>query len=165
MNGAAPTYSELHSEWMTVGAANLAPSPFSRDSFEVGPVTVSQAGARYLQIAHRVDATFEELEDEALKWTVKTQQTPITSARLKAVAATGRFIAAVEHAQWPRSADSLIRLLVTTNRALLTTLRAGPSATRHGFSQWKDVWLKDLDVLGNAAQAVRRALRVPQVEP
>ena len=163
VNGKAPAYDELHSQWMTASGANFAPTALSGDSFAIEPATLSENGADYLRMANQTnrlaDGFYKEVEDI----TAETAPPQLAASRATFATALSRFIVELTSTTWPRSARSAVRALARRNRALLVAIRSPLGANAHSALTWKRRVVAAEQPIGQAVLLARRALDVPQV--
>jgi hypothetical protein len=165
VDGAAPAYAELRSQWLTAGATTVGPSPLAGDSFEIAPKTVSAAGSRYIQIVGRLDPQIEVFDSKMAAWTGRTAQARITAERTSMATAERAFIHELEGSSWPAPVKPLIRALNATSRVALAHLQSVPGTTPKSLTTWRDKIEADQQATYLVAQKVRRALDVPQIGP
>jgi hypothetical protein len=166
VNSATPSSARLSAEWMLVNGKSLAPSPLHDGSFTLQPApALTAAGRQYLRISGPEDAGAYAFDRQFARWTATTPYSQMAPASSQFAAALGAAIQADAHAQWPASAQGRVHALVDDMRRLRDRLQATPSRSAAGLAAWRAALTREteVDALGSAEDALRRALNVPLV--
>jgi Peptidase A4 family len=165
VNSLTPSAARLAAEWMSVDGKSVAPSPLHDGSFTLGPApALTGAGKQYLRISGPEDAANYAFYGQFAGWTATTPLSQIASASSKLAAALDSSILADAHAQWPASAQRQVRSLIDDMRRLRDRLRSTPSRPA-SLAAWRAGLTRETeaDAVGEAEDALRRALNVPLV--
>jgi hypothetical protein len=165
VNMAAPEYADLDSQWMSVNGGALAPTPLLRDSFSVRSATISRLGARYLAMVAPEDAATSRFVHEASEWTAATAQAQLAANTTTFATALRHDIQTLAAARWPKRVHQLVRFLLRRSRALLVQTQSPVPSVSAERAKWLAIWAGDAAAVGHAGHAIRRALRVPEIEP
>jgi Peptidase A4 family len=166
VNSAIPSSARLSAEWMSVGGKSIAPSPLQDGSFRLQPApALTAAGKQYLRIIGPEEAAAYAFYGQLARWTARTPYPQIASASSNFGAALAASVQALAHARWPASAQAPLRALIGDMRVPLEHLRPAPSLPAASLAGWRAARTREAeaDAVGDAEDALRRALNVPLV--
>jgi hypothetical protein len=163
VNGTAPKYADLYSQWMSVNGGNWAPTPLSHASFSLRPATVSPLGARYLAIAAPEDAATITFVHQMGEWASTTSPTQITSETSTFATALHDNVNTLAAVHWPRRGLRLVRSLIRCAGVLLAHTQTAVPESLTARHTWMAIWAHDAAAIGHAGHALRRFLRLPEI--
>jgi hypothetical protein len=156
----APSYADVRSSWMSVGAVNLAPSPLHDDAFTIDPAKLSAAGRQYLRIAKVEDDGTKALEAQFLSLTKRTPRAKIVGAIERFRSVLIRNAEELAGARWPKQIEPLAQGLARATRSAAASISV--ALRRRGSPAQIRAILRH-NGIGIAGLRMRRALHVPDV--
>jgi hypothetical protein len=162
-NGVRPRYADVYAQWMSVGGANLAPSPVRNGAFSIARGMITPAGRRYLQIAGPQNAAARRIDLQEASWTARTPAGAIRRASAAAAASEVAFARGLVRTDWPPGAGRLVASLARQVRAQagLFGAAARPAPARLAF--WRRRLVRVTPGMLGLAHRVRRVLHLPEL--
>ena len=161
INGAAPSYATISSQWMSTGDRDFGPTPLRNDAFSIGRVTPTPAGVQYLRIVAPSDAA-QTVFQSRTRHLSSESRSQIRAAVAPAAAAQTRFASALSRSHWPASATAVIHALVRQVGLLVAVLRAAPAAASAAPQHWAERYLSVVTSVSVSAHRLRRILHLPE---
>jgi hypothetical protein len=155
-----PSYADVRSAWMSVGAVNFAPTPLHDDAFTIAPAKLSAGGRQYLRIAKVEDDATSALETQFLSLTKRTPRAKILGSIERFRGVLERNAEEVAKARWPKQIEPLAQELTQAARSTAASIsvalerRSSPAQIRAMLSR---------NSTGVAGLRIRRARHVPDL--
>jgi hypothetical protein len=162
-NGRPPRYTDMYAQWMSVGAANLAPTPLSDGAFSITRGVITAAGRRYLQIARPQNVVAHRIDVEEASWTARTPARRISAASATAAASERTYADRLARARWPAGAQARVSSLVAEVRLEARIFAAAARRAPASLAAWQRRLAGLTPELLRLAHGVRRALHLPEL--
>jgi hypothetical protein len=165
VNGAAPRYSDVFAQWMTLPGHDLAPTPLHEGAFTISRGVLTPAGRRYLQIARAQNASTRALDMAEARWPEHPPTGAIRRVSAAGAASEHRFATGLGRGRWPAPARGPISSLAHEVRVEADMFEVSARRAPPSLSAWRRRFAQITPALLALAHEVRRALHVPEQVP
>ena len=162
-NGVPPRYGDMYAQWMSVGEAELAPTPLRADAFTITRGALTRAGRRYLKIARPQNIAARRIDVAEARWTNHTPAREIRSVSTAVAASEGAYANGLAGTAWPVAARPVIASLVSHVRVEARMFAATARRAPANLATWRRRLARLTPALLNLAHEVRRALHLPEL--
>jgi hypothetical protein len=161
----APSYGQLLSQWMSLGAGAIGPGTLRDAGFQLEAKRIAGAAARYLAIVEAADRAIERFDVQRATWTPSSPAAQIEAQCATLAAALRRESRELRGQRWAPAAARLVEGVIRSQAPLLVVLARPRTGANGALGAWEGRFTAIAEASAAQSRRVRRALGLPQVFP